>query len=406
MPRNLHLSLPLILTIAATASAQRLASYDPFVGQMSEVEPPTTILPATTAPYAAYLSAPALPAMPVVFGMPQPGDATSDTRTGLLWYSNGGIIAQMPSPSIPATAAPAPAFPIGGPALAAIGGMATGIALDPVLNILWLVGNAGNVVGVAPVAGTPIVVPPFPLPFPAGPIAGLEWDGITANLLAVDVAGTTYRFTPGGIPAAAPIPFPMPMPGAVAGDVAIDKSGVVNASGQRAIWVSMGNVAIDVTMAPLPAFRLAAPAGAVGAGTGLAYLPIAASTVPVGGCTCGGVTPQWAPTGPMTSGNALYGERVTNLPAGQLVLFGIDFVWNPALPLINTTGCPLGLLAGSGTMLTTIGFASAAGIATRALPLAVPPGFGPLYLQAFTPCAADPSGFQVTPLRQIGASGT
>lgn len=66
----------------------------------------------------------------------------------------------------------------------------------------------GIVVGVAPVPGTPIIVPPFVIPFPVGAIAGLEWDGATGSLWAVSVGGIAYNFFPGGFPAGPPVaPF-------------------------------------------------------------------------------------------------------------------------------------------------------------------------------------------------------
>jgi hypothetical protein len=111
-------------------------------------------------------------------------------------------------------------------------------------------------------------------------------------------------------------------------------------------------------------------------------------------------------TGPMTAGNLAFGLTLGGVPPGSLVLFGVDFVFNPLWPLINVLGCPLGLVLGSPSLVAGLTFASPVGVATFGLPLAVPPGFGPLYSQAFTLCPVDPAGFIVAPMQQVVASGT
>jgi hypothetical protein len=386
-----------IALLAATAAAQRVVAFDPFAGTLAEDQPPNTILPAPTPPAPVYPAAPLLPPPPLA--VPATADATTNTVTGITWYTNGVLLAQMPSPSFPPTGPVLPPFPIAPAVLALIGGAATGIAIDPIAGILWLTGVPGIVVGVAPAPGTPVLVPPFPIPFPTGPIAGLDWDGISGTLLAVDVAGVVYRFFPTGVPFAPPV-FPLVAPPAPAGDVAIDKSGAVNAAGLRAIWVSFGPAATDVTIAA-PFFPLG-----VGAAAGLAYLPRPASNPPVGSCPCGAMTPVWGTSGPMTAGNGAFAVKLGGLPPGNLVLFAYDFVFNPLYPLINLSGCPLGLLVPSGTMVTVIGFAGPTGVATNGLPLFAPPGFGPIYEQSFTLCSADPAGFVVAPLLRLSAGGT
>ncbi len=45
----------------------------------------------------------------------------------------------------------------------------TGIAIDPAAGVMFVTSVPGIVVGVAPVPGTPIIVPPFVIPFPVGP---------------------------------------------------------------------------------------------------------------------------------------------------------------------------------------------------------------------------------------------
>jgi len=396
MRTTLSLSL-FLFAAAAPAVAQRVVAYDPFAGTLAETQPPTAILPALTPPQPAYPSVPVLPAPGAL--VPVTADATTNTITGITWFTNGVLLASMPSPSFPAPGPVVPPFAIAPAVLAMVGGAVTGIALDPIANIMWLCGMPGVVVGVVPVPGTPVAVPPFPLLFPTGPLAGLEWDGMSGSLLAVDVAGIVYRFLPGGAPVAPPI-----VGGALAigpaGDVAIDKSGIANAAGVRAIWVSFGPMAMDVTM-PSPPFPLGVPVA-----PGLAYLPRPASNPPVGGCACGAMLPLWNHRGPMTAGNAGFGLSLSGLAPGQLTLFAFDFVFNPAFPLINGSGCRLGLMVPSGTMVTAIAFANAVGVAGYPLPLFAPPGFGPLYEQSFTTCAADPAGFAVAPLLQLAAGGT
>jgi len=386
-----------IALLAATAAAQRVVAFDPFAGMLAEDQPPNTILPAPTPPAPVYPAAPLLPPPPLA--VPATADATTNTVTGITWYTNGVLLAQMPSPSFPPVGPVMPPFAIAPAVLGMIGGPATGIAIDPIAGILWLTSVPGIVIGVAPVPGTPVLVPPFPIPFPIGPIAGLDWDGISGTLLAVDIGGVVYRFFPTGVPFALPV-FPVAAPPFPAGDVAIDKSGAVNGGGLRPIWVSFGPVATDVTIAG-PFFPLG-----VGAAAGLAYLPRPASNPPIGSCPCGAMTPVWGTTGPMTAGNGAFGVSLGGLPPGNLVLFAYDFAFNPLYPLINSSGCPLGLFLGSATMVTVIAFAGATGVATNGLPLFAPPGFGPIYEQSFTLCTADPSGFVVAPLLRLSAGGT
>lgn len=169
---------------------------------------------AANPPIIAYPTAPILP--PPFPGIPAPGDSTFDNALGVHWFTDGALLAPMPSPSVPLLAPlPAP-MPIAPAAIGAIAGPVTGIAMDPAAGVMFMTSVPSIVVGVAPVPGMPVVVPPFPIPFPAGPIAGLEWDGATGSLWAVSVGGVAYNFFPGGAPAGPPMPSAVPVPGPVA----------------------------------------------------------------------------------------------------------------------------------------------------------------------------------------------
>lgn len=391
---------PAVLAFACLANAQRLNVYGPLPGPglIAELQPANPLTPAPTPPLLVYPLAPVLPPAPP-FVVP-PGDSTFNGITGLNIYTNGVMFASMPTPNYPPLAPPLPPAPIGAPALGAIGGPVTGMAIDPIAGILWLVSAPGIVIGCAPIPGTPILVPPFPIPFPTGPIVGLDWDGMTGTLLAVDVAAVVYTFFPAGLPALAPIFPPAPPPG-IPGDVAIDKTGMLNGSGLRARYVVVAPVCYDVALA-VPLFF---PLGPIPFSTGIAFQEYPAQSAPFGGCACGAMLPMIGATGPMTAGNLGFGLTLGGVPPGSLVLFGVDFVFNPLFPLFNTLGCPLGLVLGSPTLIAVLTFASPAGVATFGLPLAVPPGFGPLYSQAFTLCPLDPAGFIIAPMQQIVASG-
>jgi hypothetical protein len=398
--RTTKLLLTCLFALPATATAQRLAAYDLAAAAFTELQGPTALLPAPVGPVAAYPSVPPLPPVGPV-ALP-PGDSTWNGRVGYHWFSNGAMLAAQPTPTFPPLGpVPAGPFPIAPAVLGVLGGAATGIALDTLANVMYLTGPGGAVVGVTPMPGTPVVVPPFLPAFPMGPITGLDYDQMTGTLLSVDAAGIVYRYLPGGAPVGPPVVPPFPLP-AIAGDVAIDKSGQVNGMGVRPIYVVAGPMVVDVAaMLPMPF-----PAGPAG-NVGLAYMGHPASNPPVGTCAC----PTFAP-GPtqqtssvMTAGNGAWRIGVGSLPPGQIVIFGFDFGFNPAFPVINTVGCGLGFWLGSPTLVTAAGFANAVGNAIYPFPLIVPPGFGPIYNQNFTFCPADASGFVVTPMQAIWASG-
>lgn len=385
--------------LSAPVMAQHLVAYDPLpvgTGNMTEVQLPSIMVPGPIPPTNLYPIAPALP----VFGpaLVPTGDSTYDGLTNRIWYSNGNLLASMPSPSFPLAIPGLPPFPIAAAVLAAIGGAVTGIAIDPLANVMWLTGAPGIVIGVTPMPGTPVVFPPFGLPFLTGPITGLDWDSITGTLLAVDGPGVVYQFFPGGAPAAPPI-GPVVMP-AIAGDVAIDKTGMPNFAGVRAIYVASGPVAIDVTFAagvPLP-LATAFP-------TGLAFLPKPAKNQQTS-CFCGNFQPRWGVRAPMASGQGGFGLLFGNGPAFTPVLMAFDPAYNAGLPMINMSGCGLGLFLGSPLIQTFFTFTDGGGNAGWGLPLNfLPPGIGPVYAQAFWACSADPMGFALTEVQQIVVTG-
>jgi hypothetical protein len=341
---------------------------------------------------------PIAPALPMVAALVPAGDATFNGLTNRIWYSNGMMLASMPSPSFPFMAPALPPFPIAAAVMGLLGGPVTGIAIDPVGVVMYLSSAGGVVVGVTPIPGTPVVVPPFVLPFATGPITGLDYDSISGSLFAVDGGGTVYNFAVGGAPLAPPI-GPAALPG-IAGDVAIDKTGMLNPAGVRPIYVNSGGGAIDVTFAaaiPIP-MGTAFP-------TGLAFLPRPAANS-LSSCPCGGVLPTWGATAPMASGQGAFGMRIGSLPPFTPVLMAFDGAYNAALPIINGSGCPLGIFPGSTSISTFFALTDLAGNATWNLPLTfLPPTIGPVYAQAFWACSADPAGFALTNTQQIVVTG-
>lgn len=398
--RTILLATAAAAALPSFANAQQLAAYDPFVAFVTESQPPTAMIPGPGIPTNAY---PAAFMPPPAGAMPIPGDSSWDGVNGLHWLCNGMMLASMPTPAFPPIAPPIGPFPIAPAVLAAIGGPVTGCAFDSAANVMYLCSAPGAVIGVTPVPGTPVVVPVFAPGFPLPPVAGLEWDVATGTFFAVDIAGIVYPFVLGGAPAGPPIVPPLLLPPPI-GDVAIDKSGQANAVGARAIHVVGGGMIVDVTL-PVP---LPYPSGNP-MDVGLHYLGIPASNPPGfgAGCPC----PTFAPgpnqfvTSVMSAGNPGFGVGVGGVPPGQLVLFAFDFAFNPAWPLINGVGCPLGFVLGSPTLVTVIGIANAGGNAVFPLPLPGPPFFGAIYNQNFTFCPADPAGFVVTPMQSIWMSG-
>jgi hypothetical protein len=389
----------LALLVSATASGQHLVLYDPppGPGMFVEVQLASPLLPGG-APTAFYPNVPILPPPPLV--APPPGDSTFDSVTVRNWFTNGAILAQTPTPAFPPVGPVMPAFPIAPAVLAAIGaagGLVTGIAIDSAAGIMYLTAAPGMVIGVAPIPGTPVLVPPFVPGFAMGPICGLDWDAITGTLLAVDFAGVVYQFLPGGLPFAPPTPpFPMPAP---PGDVAIDKTGFLTPLGLRSIYVNAGPMVFDVTGGALPI-----PTPAV-APTGLAFLAKAASNMPGGACACGPIMPVLGTSGPMVSGNGAFAITVGGLPPGTPVLMAYDIVFNPLFPPINVTGCGLGIIPPSLTVVSFFTLAGPGGVAAWPLPLFLPPGIGPVFNQNLFPCTVDPAGFTLTPMQQITVCG-
>ncbi len=335
-----------------------------------------------------------------------PGDSSFDNVVGCHYFTNGFLLAAMPTPAFPPAGPLPPPMPFPPPVLAAIGGgPVTGIAIDPLAGVLWVTGVPGLVVGVAPVPGMPILVPAFPLLFPTGPVSGLEWDGSTGTLWACDVAGVCYNFFPGGAPAAPPLAAPMPLPGP-ANDVAIDKTLRLNGLGLRPIYVVTGAVVLEINAPAMMPFPAGLPAA-----QGLAFLDHPAANPPVGTCLCPGTTfPTQFTTGPMAAGNLGFGIGLGGMPAGWPVIWVFDVaVFNPMFPVINAVGCGLGIIPGSPTLITFGGVADPFGNAVLPLPL-VPPnlplGAGPFYNQNATFCPTDPVlGLVITPMQTVYVSG-
>ncbi|HEX6810177.1 MAG TPA: hypothetical protein VF384_01015, partial [Planctomycetota bacterium] len=390
------------LALLGNATAQRLATYSTAGAGFGEHQPPTAVLPAALPPVAGYPTVPVMPVVPPAppFFMPN-GDSTFNNMTGVHWVTNGLVMAQQPTPTFPPLAPILPPFPIPPAVLAAIaGGPVTGIAINPVLGVMYLCGQAGPIVGVAPVPGMPILVPPFPIPFPTGPITGLEWDGITGTLWAVDAPGVCFNFLPGGAPGAPPIAPAIALV-APTGDVAIDKTGSLNPFGLRSLYVAAGPVLVDVNT-PAPVFFPSGPP----LPNGLAFIDHPASVPPVGTCLCPGTGfPTQATSSVMSSGNGAFALSNGGFPPGWPVVFIFDGVFSPVFIPFPPSGCPLGLVPGSPSMITFLVVANPAGIATLPIPLFYPVGTGPLYNQNLSLCPTDPTGFILSPLRVIEVGG-
>jgi hypothetical protein len=393
------------LLLSGFASAQRLVAFDPAAAAVDELQPVTPLVPGPVPPLAAYPTVPPLPVVPSS-SLALPGDSTFDNRTGLLWYSNGLALAAMPVQAFPPMVVVPPVpLPIPLPVLAAIGGgPVTGIAMNPLGNVMYLCGDAGIVVGVTPIPGLPIVAPPIPIPFPTPLITGLEWDGSSNSLIACDWMGTCYQFLPTGAPIGAPIVSVWPLP-APAGDVAIDKTLRLNGVGRRPIYV-VGSLVVDITDPGSPPFFSTFPFA-----QGLAFVDHPAANPPAGTCLCPGTTyPTQFTTGPMAAGNGLFGIGMGGMPAGWPVLWIFDVLtFNPGFPLVNGVGCGLGLVLGSPGLILFGGAADPFGNAVLPLPM-VPPslplGAGPFYNQNVTICPTDPVlGLVLTPMQTIYAAG-
>lgn len=383
---------------AATAAAQHVVTYDPApagTGLFFEKQVLSLLAPGPMPFEPGYVVAGVMPPVAPV-GAP-PGDATFDGLRNRIWHTNGLMLAAQSSLNFALVAAPLPPFPIAAGVIALIGGPVTGMALDPVANVMYLASAANVVIGVTPAPGTPVVVPPFPLPFLPAPLSGLDYDSITNSLFACDVNGLVFNVAIGGGPLAPPI-GPMAIPG-VAGDVCIDKTTLLNAAGVRPIYVVAGPAIRDITtpLAPI------SPNGGI-APTGLAFVGRAASQPGPSGA-CGLNTPNYMTLAPMTTGNPGFGLRVKDLPPLSPMIFAIDWAFSPVgLPIFG--GSPLHLIPGSPALVTFLAFTDAAGEARLPISLAgVPPGVGALYTQALWPCAAHPSGFAITEMQSFQVTG-
>ncbi|MBL9079693.1 MAG: hypothetical protein JNL08_19480 [Planctomycetes bacterium] len=397
--RSLLITTSAGLALTCAAAAQRLAAYDPMTATMVECQPASIVLPGPVPPLMAYPQVPPLPMVAV-----PAGDSTFDNMRGFHWVTNGAVLAAQPTPQFPPAGPIPPVMPIPLPVLAAIGGgPVTGIALDAVAGVMYLTGAVGVTIGVAPVPGMPVLVPPFPVPFLTGPITGLEWDSMTGTLIACDAAAVTYTYLPGGIPAGPPAPPPMALL-AMATDVALDRTLAPNAFGLRSLYVLAGPAYYDVRdPAPIPQ-----PVG-MPMCQGLAFLNHPASQKPLGPCVCPATTyPGAGPTtnSVMTSGNAGWAVQVVGLPPGFPVIFGFDVAgFIPFFPIINPpVGCGLGLTL-TGSTLFFVGVADPFGTAAFPVPL-IPPSFplgtGPIFNQNATFCAADPAfNLVLTPMQTI-----
>lgn len=380
--RSIH---PFVLAaLSAAAPAQTLVVGDPAGAPFAELIGQSPLYPGMAPPVNAYPQAPPLPSVP---GLVPVGAVTVDGTNGLTWYTDGVTIATTPYngyPIAPPIVPPYPAVLFGGPI--------TGMALDPVGGVLWMTDGI-LVAGFPPGApGAPPVVPPFaPIaPVPFGALTGLDWDPLTGTLWACDIAGVCINFVPGGPPAGPPLMAPG---GGPFTGIAIDKTG--NAPlGVRPLYVAGAGLVIEAgtgAAAPIP-FPMA---------MGLSYNPVPAAAPSPAPCPCPGMPIGLQLRGPMITGNPAFGVDMTGLAPGQLTLVIFDYAFNPAFPMVNGVGCPLGFVFGSPFLGTRFAFANAAGVAASPFNLTgVPVGLN-LYVQIGTTCAADPVGVVLSPLYQF-----
>jgi hypothetical protein len=382
------------LSLVATLGAQHLVVYDPIGIGFLDQSAPNLLFAGPVPPAFIYPAIP--PLLPVAPGPPfflPPGDATIDGTTGMNWFTDGVVVGTTPTIAYPPAGPALPPFPIGVIGLA-LAGPVTGMALDPIGSVLWLTDGA-TIVATAPIPGTPLLAPPFVAPTP--PLVGLEWDALTATLRAVDVGGVVWTLTPAGAIVPPPLPPPIAPPGLPA-DVCMDKTGLPGPVGLRPVYVLYPPGVLDM----FTAMMLPGAPGAVG----LSFHAYPGAVPPIGVCACPTFAHGIGIAGPMTAGNAGFGFTVTGLPAGQIVLHVFDFFFNPALPVINTVGCGLGMIIGSPTQAIGAAFAGPGGTAVYPLPLPLLPGFGPLFHQSGTLCPADPAGFVIQPLELLALCGT
>ncbi len=399
--------LPVVAALWLTTAAvfgQRLAVYDPIASTMLELQPPTALLPGPNPPAAVYPTAPILPPPPILF--PMPGDSTFDNVVGLHWYTDGATLAAMPTPSLAPLGPVPPPIPIPAPILGMIGGPVTGIALDPIGlpatgPIMYLCSIPGVVVGVAPAPGLPILVPPFPLPFPGAPVAGLEWDGATGSLWAVDIGFFLHNFLPGGVPLGPPMLPLGPVPGPP-GDLAIDKLGTLNPAGLRPLYIAGGGLIVDA-MDPAGAPFPSGPPG-----EGVAFVNHPAEIPPLPGCEgCPGIStgPTAFVTSVMSTGNGAFSVGSGgHIPGAGFVVFAFDAVTAPA-PFPTTPSCPLGLTLSATLVLALGGPADAAGNIFLPLSLAAVPVGIFLHNQNFVFCSSLPGGFAFSRFQTITVGG-
>ena len=336
------------------------------------------------------------PIGPPVPGMP--GGVAYDSTADTVFVSDGGLIEIYTSGGVflDSFFSPLPVFGLGVDAAAGLLWSTDGGALAYAMFIPFLPACGGP---------TPLAVPPFPTPFPAAPLSGIDWDPLSGSLWATDLAGMVHNFLPGGAPGPiAPLPFPVAPGPCWAGPpgllrVACDKG---SPFGPGHLYLSDGFVVSSILPGGAPApptFAFPGPGGAPCFPTAVPSVGIAYAAHAIGygaGLDPDGLAaPVMAATGSTASPSPTFTFTLASaVPGGVGLLVMNGGVGCPALPLFGVPVYVSPLLP-----LITFPPVAVSAVGTAALPAPLPAGLPPgltLFAQWFVVKPAGPSLLQAS----------
>lgn len=237
---------------------------------------------------------------------------------GALGYSANPCTGPFPGTSF---AAPTPVTSAGslfGPVTGMCVGLGSfpGSPSFPCPDLLFLT-DGQWVLGMDPRPPYAVVIPPWFATglFPGMFLTGLEYDDLSATIVACDWAGDSYEYTTTGTPASTPIFAPTPL--LIVGNV-LDRSAC-----PRKIWVTDGNVLIPVGGGN-PVF-LNPPAGSIPFGASFSAEPQLMRGVCASTCF---PNPVIGTTEPIASGSTATKSvsfTLTGAPPSTFALFAFDF---------------------------------------------------------------------------------